>query len=322
MNTRAGARVGASLLAVACLVSACMPGLPRQGTPATATYRVPTDIRFRLARRDFLLHVPPLRLPAAPRALVVVLHGAFSTARQTEEETGFSALADQEGFLVAYPEGIGILGWLQHWNAGHCCGKAAEDDWDDVGFVAEVIRAVQQRFDIDPQRVFLAGMSNGGMLAYRFAAEHSEQVAAIAVVAGAIGSSRGDGAEPWRLPEPRTPLPVLAVHGTDDGHIPYEGGTSPIKGGDQAYLSVAEAMRFWRENNGCTPETHTESRRGGMLERTSCRTCEGNNPVVLYTLRGWAHDWPAPHFTDRRPEGDPLRGLDMTKVLWDFFQNP
>jgi len=308
----------ASLLGIAMLSGACLPVLPHHGMPSPDTYRVTTDVRFHLARREFLLHVPPV----PPRALVVVLHGAFSTARQTERETGFSALADREGFLVAYPEGNGILGWLQHWNAGHCCGKAAADAWDDVGFVAEVIRVVRQRFEVDSKRVFLAGMSNGGMLAYRFAAERGREVAAIAVVAGASGSRSAANSEPWRLPEPSSPLPVLVVHGTADEHIPYNGGISPAKGGERAYQSVADAVNFWRNANRCTATAETTTWRNGAVEQDSWRDCDTGRPVVRYTLKGWGHTWPAPHVTAQLPAEHPLWGFDATAVAWDFFQNP
>ena len=73
---------------------------------------------------------------------MIVIHGAFSTAREMERMSGFSRLADREGFIVVYPNGIGLLGYLQHWNVGQCCGKAAKDGVDDLGFVRAVVEGV------------------------------------------------------------------------------------------------------------------------------------------------------------------------------------
>jgi len=227
----------------------CARHLPETAWPANGTYEVPTDITYKLARRSFLLHIPPGKAPDEPLPLVVVLHGAFSTAHQTEVETGFSELADRENFLVVYPEGIGLFGLLQHWNAGHCCGKAAADEVDDVAFVAKTIATTIERMNVDRQRIYMAGMSNGGMLTYRYAAEKGDDLAAIAVVSGALGSRNGDKLPPWRMPIPTRPLPVIIFHGDTDRHIPVDGGPSDLKGGERAYTAVAEAIDFWRQTN-------------------------------------------------------------------------
>ena len=91
------------------------------------SYDVRMDGDFDGYERTYRVHVPAGYRDGEPTPLVVVLHGAFSTSVEMEKHTGFSALADREGFAVVYPDGIGILGFLQHWNAGHCCGKAAAD---------------------------------------------------------------------------------------------------------------------------------------------------------------------------------------------------
>jgi len=157
--------VSTAILILALLAPGCAPSLRALPNPPPGTYRVPVDTTYRLAHRKFLLHVPPGYRADVPLPLVVVLHGAFSSGGQTEIETGFSDLADIERFLVVYPEGIGIFGLLQHWNAGHCCAKAADDGVDDVGFLAEVIATVRRKLSVDPGRTYMAGMSNGGMLA-------------------------------------------------------------------------------------------------------------------------------------------------------------
>ena len=224
------------------LLGACSTTLPARGPVAPGTYHLNLDKDAKDWSRSALVHVPP-RLADAPVPLLVALHGAFSTGAKMAEETGFSRLADRAGFIVAYPQGIGIFGLLQHWNAGFCCGKAEADDWDDVGTVLRLVEYLAARLPVDRSRVYLVGMSNGGMLAYRLAAEHPERFAAVAVVSGAIGSSEA-GVERYRLPVPARPVPVLIIHGRDDDHVPYDGGVSPAKGGDRSYPPVAAATAF------------------------------------------------------------------------------
>jgi len=299
-------------------LAACLPSLPDTELPSAGTYRVATGIRYHLAARDFLLHIPPAIRGNQPLPLVVVLHGAFSTAAQTETESGFSGLADKECFLVAYPEGIGLFSWLQHWNAGHCCGKAAEDGVDDVGFVAEVIATVEKRLAVDSQRIYLAGMSNGGMLVHRYAAERGEQLAAAAVVSGAL-NSRVEGEPSWQPPVPEGPLPMLMIHGSADQHVPPDGGSSPLPGrGDRSYASLEEAAAYWRAANGCTPQPQREQL-GGAVEKLAWEHCASGSPVELLLLAGWGHRWPGRHFTRQLAPADPLYDFDGTLLIWQFF---
>ncbi len=302
----------ASRMAIAFLVlslpaAGCAPSLRGFPNPPWGTYQVPVDTTYRLSHRKFLLHVPPGVRADAPLPLVVVLHGAFSTGEQTEAETGFSDLADTERFLVAYPEGIGILGLLQHWNAGHCCGKAADDRVDDVGFLAEVIAAIRGKLAVDPERVYMAGMSNGGMLAYRFAAERSGDLAAAAVVSGAIGSSEDDRRERWQPPKPGRALPVVVFHGLVDETIPAAGGTGPGKG-KRSFTSVDNAVAFWRAADGCRGTPVTELSNGGKVQRTTWNDCDDGSAVESWLLAGWGHEWPS------------LRGFDATLRIWEFFK--
>lgn len=299
----------------------CVASLPVTHTLESGTYRAETEMRFNGTPRKFLLHLPPGSEMAEPLPLVLVLHGAFSNAKQTEQETGFSKLADQKQFLVAYPEGIGVFGLLQHWNAGHCCGKAAKDKVDDVGFVSAVIATIKQRFTVDQSRIYLAGMSNGGMLTYRYAAEHGQELAAIAVVSGAIGSTEGDPSTDWAMPAPVQPLPVISFHGTGDEHIPVGGGPSPLKGGERSYLSVDNAMEYWRLADGCSKEPVSSVERDGNVRHFFWEDCTDGHQVEYYLLENWGHKWPASYFTADLAEDDPLLDFDATEYIWSFFSN-
>lgn len=273
------------------------------------------------ARRFYRLHVPAGYDRRVKTPLVVVLHGAFSTPRQVERESGFSELAAREGFLVAYPAGAyGLFGLFRHWNAGHCCGKAAADGVDDVGFLLRVIRDIGRTCNVDPARVYLAGFSNGGMLTYRFAAERTSVLAAAAPLAASPGGRASSDRPPWMTPMPQAPLPLIVFHARDDDSVPFEGGTSPRKGGEQEYVSVAEAAAFWVSNNGCLEEPVVESARQGRVTKKTWSDPRGGNDVVLYELEEWGHTWPGKHFTGRLDPGHPLRGFHAAEIIWEFFK--
>jgi polyhydroxybutyrate depolymerase len=306
--------IPALLLLTGCL--ATLPGIPE---PPAGTYRVSTSTTYNKTSRTFLLHVPPGYHSETPLPLVVVVHGAFSTGRQTETETGFSTLADSERFLVAYPEGIGIFGLFQHWNAGHCCGKAADEQIDDVGFIAEVITTVRRKLAVDPTRIYMAGMSNGGMLTYRFAAERTGDLAAAAVVSGAIGSTVENEARSWRMQQPGKALPIIVFHGLDDDNVPANGGISPRKKGNRSYLPVADAIDFWRKADGCEATPSTTISNTFPVSHLTWDNCRDGSSIEYFLLSGWGHQWPAPFFTDRLDAEHPLRGFDATRLIWTFF---
>lgn len=306
------------LILILPFLNGCTPLLPKEDVPPVGTYRLSTDLRYQLSRREFLLHIPP-GYGADPLPLVIVLHGAFSTGRQTEAESGFSQLADAENFFVVYPEGIGLFGLLQHWNAGHCCGRAASDGVDDVDFIAKVIDTIAGRLSIDEQRIYLVGMSNGGMLAYRFAAERTDRLAAVAVVAGAMGSSSAPQPFWPQPPEPDGPLPLIIVHGAADDIIPWAGGPSRAKRGGRSFLPGAAAAEFWRRHNGCEAMPTMVEAISGSLQRLVWEGCQGGS-VEVDLLEGWGHRWPGRHFISQRPKGDPLQDYDGTRRIWDFFK--
>ncbi len=299
------------------LLAACSATLPTKGPIPSRTYDLDLGKDARGWQRSALVHVPP-ELGTDQRPLLVVLHGAFSTGAAMEKETGFSRLADTERFIVTYPQGIGIFGLLQHWNAGFCCGRAEAKGWDDVGTILRLLATLEERLPVDPSRIYLVGMSNGGMLAYRLAAEHPERFAAVAVMAGAIGSSE-QGVAPWRLPHPARPVPVLILHGRADRHVPYDGGVSPEKGGERSYDSVAEAVDFWRRADGCSdaPQRVTGTPEG--IEELDWTNCRAGSAVTRIALPGWGHAWPGAAAIVTLPAGNPLHGFDGASRCWVFL---
>jgi polyhydroxybutyrate depolymerase len=307
------------VLLLCCLAGCAYPG-HRTSSLHSGTFR--DDLKLKTGKYDrrFLLHIPEGYAASRALPLVVVLHGAFSTAREMEKWTGWSQLADREGFLVLYPEGIGLFGFLQHWNAGHCCGKAEEDDWDDVAFLEAAIDGTCRQYAVDRSRIYLMGFSNGGMLTYRFAEERSSLLAAAASVSGAINSRASPEQPEWRIPAPERPVPFLIVHGAADKTVPYEGGTPLDRKSTREYRSVSEAADFWVQANQSFVGPVEKGAFGGRVTESSWTDSTGGNEVRVLRILGWAHEWPGGPFTRALPPEDPLRDFDAAAVIWSFFK--
>jgi polyhydroxybutyrate depolymerase len=275
------------------------------------THKVLVGQRVSGVRRSYYVHVPAGHDGTLPLPVVVALHGAFSSARKFERESGFSLLADRERFLVVYPQGIGLGDLFRHWNSGHCCGKARRMNLDDVGFVLAAVDDVARRNPVDRSRLYLVGFSNGGMLAYRIAAEHPEVVAAAAVASGTIGGVPAANEPEWSVPRPKQPVPVLALHGRADTHVPYDGGRAAQSRGKSSAISVSRSIGIWVDADGCDPEPRVESMGGGRVERQAWSGCRDDAEVVLYSINGWGHEW---------PKENSLGGFEAGDTIWRFFE--
>jgi polyhydroxybutyrate depolymerase len=298
----------------------CMATLPRVGIPDTGTYKRELNISVAGQNRSYLLHIPKGFNQRNNLPLVVVLHGAFATAGQIEKQSGFSNLADREGFLVAYPNGaFGLFGFFQLWNAGHCCGKAQSDNIDDVGFLVNVINDIKAQFNVDSSRIYMVGFSNGGMLTYLFAAEHTELLAAAAPMAASLGGRASASDSMWITPKPKAKLPLIIFHAEDDTHVPYAGGISKKKGGEREYVSVLQSLDFWIANNRCQNNSIDEELFGGkVIHKFWPDNLNGNN-IELYLIKEWGHKWPGGIFTNKLANSNPLSEFDAATLIWEFF---
>lgn len=248
--------------------------------------------------REYHVYVPKKADGGATRSLVVVLHGGGGSPEQVAERTGFSKLAEREGFAVAYPAGIGHV---PTWNAGKCCGYASRTKVDDVGFIRKMVAEIEGRHAIDPTRIYVTGMSNGGMMAHRLGCDLSGTFAAIAPVAGAFNV---DSCDAKGRPS------VIIFHALDDRHVRYEGGHSSE--GIRARIgrnlapdaSIADAMKFWIKADYCREFPGHEN--GDGFKKITYFCAEGRH-VVLYTLNKGGHAWPE-------------TPLNATEEIWRFFR--
>jgi polyhydroxybutyrate depolymerase len=269
------------------------------------------DQRVSGFRRSYYVHVPAGYGGGAPLPVVIALHGAFSTALKFEQESGLSLLADREGFLVVYPQGIGLGDWFRHWNSGYCCGKARKLNLDDVGFALAAVDDVARRNPVNRARLYVVGFSNGGMLAYRIAAEHPEVVAAVAVVSATIGGTPAANEPEWSITRPKQPVAVLAIHGRADANIPYDGGRGSQSWGKSSAISVERSMQLWVRADDCDARPRVESMNQGRVELRAWSGCRNDSEVALYSLNNWGHEWPKTNLLD---------GFDAGQTIWHFLE--
>ncbi len=262
--------------------------------------------------RSYLVRVPPSAKNRPEKLpLVLVLHGGGGHAANGEAMSGFTALAAKEKFIVVYPEGSGRMqDRLLTWNAGHCCGYAMQNRVDDVGFINALLDRLIRAYPVDPQRIYVIGISNGGMMAHRLGSELSQRIAAIApVVAALFGDEK----------QPALPVSALMINGMLDRSVPYQGG--PPGGrfpdawdGTPVKPAIAQA-EFWGRINRCSQPVREE--RGAVLHWRY--SCPAGQAVELYLLQDTGHTWPGGR-GGRRGADDPGSTLDATAVIWEFFR--
>ena len=255
-------------------------------------------------RRDYLLHVPETLPPGVSVPLVLALHQFSDTPRGMRKMTGFDAIADREGFIVAYPRGA-----QRRWRSG------ITDDDRDIQFLDALLDALIEAYPVDADRVYAAGASAGAMMIQRFAC-HSDRLAAIAPVMGSLSASFADACQP------ATPVPALVIHGIEDPVIPYEGGRA---GGphESYFLSAEETAAFWARAAACdaTPTTDVEPLDEDVFLRRYIYGCPDNGEVRLYAVGGCGHSWPG--HRSRYPGcivGPSITTLNASEIIWDFFQ--
>lgn len=191
----------------------------------------------------------PLTVPAnynseTPTPLIVLLHGYTSSGAQQDSYMGFSELAEKYGYLFISPDGNKEPGGdeSRFWNATPACCDFFRTEVDDSSYVINIINTIKADYNVDANRVYLIGHSNGGFMSYRAAYDHSGSIAAIASLAGASHIDERSA--------PANPVHVLQIHGTADGTIAYAG--SEIQG--NKYPSALATVTTWAAYNGCNSE--------------------------------------------------------------------
>jgi polyhydroxybutyrate depolymerase len=247
--------------------------------------------------RTYILHIPPGYNSATRVPLVLVLHGMGGSAQSIEADSGMSAKADQENFIVVYPNA------KKHpdvWDTN--LGPIGTKGVDDVGFIRALIDRLEHDLRIDSRRIYICGLSSGANMTYLLGARLSHRLAAIGIASGTVGHTYDNSVQ--EIPSPSEPVPVIAFHGEKDGTIPYEGG------GKYEVLPVAESIKFWVKADGCASSPQKTTRQNGDLIIDDYGGCKDGSEVILYSFKNGTHEWPTLQNNDN---------LSATNSMWEFF---
>lgn len=265
--------------------------------------------------RRYAVYVPPNLMPGAP--LVIVLHGGGGDGPYMRMSTGFEfdMLADANGFVVVYPNGID-----RGWNT---CRKrvnntAKRERIDDVAFIEAIIAHEALAHGIDRRRVYATGHSFGGQMALRLGLERPNEFAGIAAISSNLPVPADNECAASEMP-----IPTMIINGTDDPVNPYRGGR-PGNGREGSVLSTEATAAYFVRLNGAgeTPQItrlpHQDDSDPTWVERTAW-TNSGHDAVVLYTIHSGGHVVPQPWFRYPSNVGRQTRDLDAPAAIWAFF---
>lgn len=262
--------------------------------------------------RQYIMHIPSgIENKESVMPVVLFFHGGKSYAEGMDKLSGFNQEADQNNFIVVYPEGID-----QRWNDGRGSELASADD---VGFVAALIEELHQKFgDI---RVFATGISNGAIFLHHLVCNFPDKIEAIAPVAGGMSENTSHNCHA------QGEMPVMMFHGTKDPLVPWGGDTGNKRGQiGGKILSVDETIDFWTAYNHITvspeendlPDTVDD---GTKVVQFSYEDSGQKEKVILYKIINGGHTWPGGwQYAPVKIIGRTTHDIDATQLIWEFFK--
>lgn len=271
--------------------------------------------------RNVTFHIPK-KLRKRKRSLVLCLHGGDETPESIARITrrGFDKLSESNNFIVGYPEALN-----KYWNDARedSISLSHYEDIDDVGFIDKTIQYAIDSFNVDPKNVFVTGLSDGGLMTFRLACELPGRLKGIATVAASITLDQ--------LVECNvdTTLSILAINGTRDPVLPYDGGQIIFDEREKgSVLPIEDAIKFWLKKNGCSDkpvvkdvpnrDTFDETR----SEEISYTNCNNGNKIVLIKVNNGGHTWPGGRqYEGQRNIGRTSRDFIATDEIWIFFKS-
>ncbi|MDB4067469.1 dienelactone hydrolase family protein [Flavobacteriaceae bacterium] len=241
--------------------------------------------------REYLIYIPNSYDTIKFVPLLLNFHGFGGSANEFMNDADMRSLAASYSFILVYPQGSSLDGF-SHWNA--CpIGGDNKSDADDFGFVEAIINKVSSQYNIDVERIYSAGYSNGGMMAYGLANYRSDLIAAVASVSGAMLDCIGSTSHP---------MPVVHLHGTSDDVLPYNGSND--------WNSVQSTLDHWINFNNTTtnPTVSTVNSEGTTIEHYLYG--QGNRSVSVehYKYIEGGHVWFSAAF----------QGRNTSELVWDF----
>lgn len=250
--------------------------------------------------RFYYLDVPDNLEPGAP--LVFVMHGYTSSAFVIRNYSGWSAISEEDGVVVCYPQGTQDSFFQSHWNA-----NLGISEVDDISFLVALAEYLQETYNLSTDCTYACGMSNGGYMSYSLACEAPETFRAIGSVTGAMS------AYDFQNCDPSTVVPVIHLHGTSDFVVSYDGGVDDPNWGS---AGVPEIIDLWTGMMGTTDLDEIQLPNQEIIDLTSVdflryHQSPGGQEFHHYRVNNGGHDW----FGSWGSED-----VESTEVLWHFFQ--
>ncbi len=268
--------------------------------------------------RNYLVYVPSKLNNKKKPPMVLCLHGFGQSAQEIIKMTGgkLNELAERDGVVVVYPNAV-----ANHWNDKMGGVYKATDDVDDVGFLSALIDKCKQKYNIDPNRIYVMGISNGGEMTYRLSCEIPEKLKAVAPVISSMGVK---SAKEYKKTKP---LPILIMNGTSDPIVPWKGGEVNINGDVLSLvLSCDENVLYWINRNGASKKAEVKNLpdinkkdKSHILTKTY-RSNNGND-VILYEVVGGGHNLPSLFPASSNPDNPQNMDIEGSEVIWNFFMS-
>ena len=270
--------------------------------------------------RTFCIHIPKYYSKNKPTALILALHGAGGNGKQMERFTNFDLFADKDTAIVVYPDGL-----YKHWNDGRNAPdiKSQKEHVDDIGFISALINKTENNYNINKKKIYVTGISNGGMMCYALTCALSEKIAAIATVVSTIPANIYQNCKPVKS------IPLLMMNGYNDPIVPWNGGDLIIgRKNHGTIMSTDSTVSFWVRNNKCTNTPSAVIKKDdNFKDGTSViiyhyAYCNSLANVILYKIIGGGHTWPGgPQYLPKFIIGKVSREFDASETIWIFFKH-
>jgi polyhydroxybutyrate depolymerase len=260
--------------------------------------------------RTYYVHLPSSYVGQQPVPLVLAFHGSGSTGKDFAQQSNLNEISDEGGFILVYPDG-----YEGQWADGRGTTPPEQAGVDDVAFVSALIDKLSSELDVDKNRIYVTGFSNGGIFAQRLGCQLADKITAMVSVSGTMAANISEQCQPAR------PVPTLLFMGTDDPSVPFDGGE--VDGDQGIDLSAVETTQQWVLHNGCSATPSTTQALSALDDgtevfRTQYSQCKDNADVVLYTIEGGVHTWPGGSESAQTARIND--NLDADQIAWDFFQ--
>ena len=267
------------------------------GNPVKQTYYCT------ISNREFYIYIPSTYSKEdSPYPLLFSLHGYTSYALWNLSYTGFQSIADEEKFIIIYPQGSILNSTGEtHWNVG---GWTIGSKSEDINFINDLIDWTHLKYNIDLSRVYSVGMSNGGFMSYHLACNLSDRIAAIGSVTGSMTP------ETLETCEPEHPTPVIQIHGKLDFTVPYNGNSY--------MMPINDVIQYWNDFNDCSQSPinfpisdNDGDNYRGLISRYE--NCLNEVSFELYLLDKLGHEWP------RVDDDEAPSDIHSASILWEFL---